>query len=144
MDQNQVLSFLIQESQKQIDDFGIDLNFEQVINEIVRYKTPFNLIKVILRFVWWNDKAGVYDYMKIHHPRAFTVQELVEFLKQEDPNAHVMVGGIKTAIPMVNEPIAMFVKKSGSKNKLFFEEDFDKNIKDKMQPVVVIDIEKTT
>ncbi|MCL2851334.1 MAG: hypothetical protein FWE01_03145 [Firmicutes bacterium] len=139
MHQLQVMTYLLEESQKIINDLGIELEFANEIQEIVKYKTPFNIIKQILRHIWWTDSAGVYDYMKVLSSEQLTVQELVELLKNCDPNALVVLGDLCTAAPLKYEPTEMYMFKDQSTNKVLFEDDFHQSIADKMQPVVVID-----
>jgi len=145
MNQTQVMVYLLEQSHKIIKNKGFDIDFKDFVDHIksnVKYRSPFNMIKAIMPFVLWGDNAGTYDYTTLFYKTFhLTVQELVEQLKECDPNAIIVLGdNFLTATPYKCEPTEMFMLKDQSNNKLVYACDFHENIKDKMQPVVVFDV----
>jgi len=143
----QVMVYMIEETQRLINEkFGIDalsLSFAKVIRNAVKYKTPFNMIKEMSRYVWWTDLSGVYSSENFYgDSRPLTVQELVEYLMREDRGAVVTVGDLGIAKPLLYSPSAQFIIKDDPSGRIIFEDDFHENIADKMQKVVIIDGEE--
>ena len=139
MNQTQAMVYLLEESQNLITDFGIEIEFAKAIQELVKYRTPFNIIKKIMYYVRWSDDAETYDTMKIFDSEQITIQELVEQLKHYDPNTPVVLGDLCSAVPLKSQPTEMYMVKDGSSDKVIFKDDFQPILNDKMQQVVVID-----
>ena len=142
----QVMVYMIEETQKLINEkFGINalfLSFAKVVRDAVRYKTTFNMIKEISRYVWWTDLSGVYSSENFYsHKKSLTVQELVEYLMRENPNLLVGVGDTSVELLPYAAVGSQFMLRDKSSSKVFLPDNIHDSAKDAVQEVLVIPTE---